>query len=118
MKRPAGFTLLELLVALAVLAVLGALGWRGLDAVLGAEARAAFELARWDGLDQAMQQLERDRSRAAYRVRDGKLEYLGGASPLVLATGVAALEVRSEQGLVRAEIVLASGERAWRLFLP
>jgi general secretion pathway protein J len=56
MRRPRGFTLVELLVALFALALLAALSWRGLDGMLRArqmtEARADEVLALQTGLAQ------------------------------------------------------------------
>ncbi len=67
MARQRGFTLLELLVAMAVLALLASISWRGLDSVLGAQARVQAELRRWEDLDRVMQQLARDLSLAIER---------------------------------------------------
>ena len=67
MARQRGFTLLELLVAMAVLALLASISWRGLDSVLGAQAQVQAELRRWEDLDRVMQQLARDLSLALER---------------------------------------------------
>src|SRR5262245_48616856 len=56
----AGFTLLELLVALAVLAVLASLSFRGLSSVLGAEARVREESRRWSEVGLLLGQLRED----------------------------------------------------------
>ena len=114
MRRARGFTLVEVLVALSILAVLAVLGWRGLDAVLGNEARARALFDRWDGVELALRQLARDPSPQAYRVRDGKLEYAG----LVLLEDVARLEMDEEKTFVKVSLVLSSGERVWRVVLP
>ena len=59
-----GFTLLELLVALAVLAVLASLSFRGLSSVLDAEAHVRAEARRWNELDLLLGQLREDLSSA------------------------------------------------------
>jgi general secretion pathway protein J len=92
--RSRGFTLLELLVAMAVLALVGALGYRGLNSVLDAEARLQAETRRWSDVSLLSSQLSEDLTmaigrttrdgaamqsvprRVGYRLRDGALEYL------------------------------------------
>lgn len=59
-----GFTLLELLVALAVLAVLAALCFRGLTSVLDAEAHVRDEARRWNEVALLLAQLREDISYA------------------------------------------------------
>ena len=70
--RQRGFTLLELLVAMAVLAILGALAFRGLDSVLDAEARLQAESRRWSDVSLLFSQLSEDLTMAVERTaRDG-----------------------------------------------
>lgn len=67
-----GFTLLELLAAMAVLAILGALAFRGLNSVLDAEARLQAESRRWGDVSLLFSQLSEDLTMAVERTaRDG-----------------------------------------------
>ncbi len=63
-RRFAGFTLLELLVAVALMAVLAVLGWRGLDSVLTGRERIAARSDALRDLSAAFTQLEDDLRRA------------------------------------------------------
>lgn len=66
-----GFTLVELLVAMAVLAVLASVSFRGLSAILEAEARVQSETRRWNDVAIAVAHMSRDLSLAVPRtVRD------------------------------------------------
>lgn len=66
-----GFTLLELLVAMAVLAVLSALSFRGLSSVLNAEAHVQAESRRWNDLSLLVSQMGQDVATVVARpVRD------------------------------------------------
>jgi len=66
-----GFSLIELLVALAVLAVLAAVSFRGLNSVLEAEAHVQSETRRWNDVAVVVAQMGRDLSLAIARpVRD------------------------------------------------
>lgn len=66
-----GFTLVELLVAMAVLAVLAAVSFRGLNSILEAEARVQSETRRWNEIAIVVAQMGRDLSLAIARpVRD------------------------------------------------
>jgi general secretion pathway protein J len=61
MKNDAqGFTLLEVMIALILLTLLATMAYRGLDAVLQAEARGRQEIERWRALNQALGHLEND----------------------------------------------------------
>ncbi len=55
-----GFTLLEMLVALAILALLSVLGYRAVSSLTDSEARLSGEAARWHVLDQFFTRLEAD----------------------------------------------------------
>jgi general secretion pathway protein J len=70
-RRAAGFTLLELLVALALFAVLSALAYGGLQSVLRAKAQSATHSEQLEALQSAYLLLGRDLEQAAPRpVRD------------------------------------------------
>lgn len=60
MKKIAGFTLVELLVAIAIFAVLSALGWKVFDYLLKVKERNAIHEQNLNQLQQAYQQILRD----------------------------------------------------------
>ncbi|MEM9302269.1 MAG: type II secretion system minor pseudopilin GspJ [Pseudomonadota bacterium] len=81
MKRTAGFTLLELMVAVAVLAVMGAMAHQGIGALARNAAAASAASERFGELSFAMTMLERDiRGATARPVRD----LLGAKEPALL----------------------------------
>ena len=55
-----GFTLVELLIALAIFGLLSTLGYRAIAALTDSEARLAQEAQRWRALDQLFARLEAD----------------------------------------------------------
>jgi general secretion pathway protein J len=73
--KPRGFTLVELLVALALLAVLAVLSLRGLSSMLDAESHVRGDTQRWSEVSMVMSQLGHDLSLASARpeVADGEL---------------------------------------------
>jgi general secretion pathway protein J len=65
--RQRGFTLLELLAAMAVLAVLGTLSFRGLSSVLDAESRLQSQTRLWTDVSLLFSQLGEDMTMAVER---------------------------------------------------
>jgi general secretion pathway protein J len=58
--RAAGFTLIEILIALAILGLIAVLGYRAVSSLTESEARLAVESERWRGLDALFARLESD----------------------------------------------------------
>lgn len=59
-RHASGFTLVEMLVALALLAVLGALAWRGLETLLHTRARIASDTRETERVIRTLAQLRHD----------------------------------------------------------
>mgnify|MGYP005753777689 CR=1 FL=1 len=79
-----GFTLLEVMVAVAIFAVVAALAWGGLDTLARSRHALDAESARLAALQRAVAMFERDLRQAAARpVRDG----FGQTRPALLAGG-------------------------------
>lgn len=86
--RVTGFTLVEVLVALALLALLGVMTWRGLDRVIAQRTRVAADTQETERIVRTLAQIERD---FAYRVPDALFTGRyggGGALPLALELGL------------------------------
>jgi len=117
--RAGGFSLVELLVAVAVLAVLASVSFRGLNSVLDAETGVAAETRRWNELAIVTSHLGHDLSLAVDRpVRNDS----GGDRPalsLRQVSGATAGDAGAQLALTRlGEGASASGELrrvAWRL---
>lgn len=62
-----GFTLLEVLIAVAIVATMAALGYRALDSLSESEARLSAEAARWNALDAFFSRMEADLRQAVPR---------------------------------------------------
>ena len=104
--RQRGFTLLELLAAIAVLVVLGALGFRGLSSVLEAEARLQAETRRWDDLALLFSQISEDVTMAVERPVRGSA---GRTSP---ALSLQASTDSSQPQLVLTRLGVGEGSAA------
>lgn len=65
LRRPAGFTLVELLVAIAILAMVAVLGWRGLDGIVRARVALTADMETTRGMQLAFAQMENDCEHAA-----------------------------------------------------
>jgi general secretion pathway protein J len=60
MNRRAGFTLVELLVAISILAMVAVLGWRGLDGIVRARVALTGQMEATRGMQLAFAQLQSD----------------------------------------------------------
>lgn len=66
-RRAAGFTLLEVLVALGVFAVVTLLAWKGLDLMTTAKARLDTEMRKWRELELVFERINMDLTQVAPR---------------------------------------------------
>lgn len=90
-----GFTLLELLVAVALLAVIGAMAYGGLDSVMASRTGIEARLAAIAELQRAVGLLERDLAMAAPRaIRDG----FGGKESAMMSRPVAGRRLSLTRG--------------------
>lgn len=82
-----GFTLIEMLVAMAVLSVLSVLSFRGLNSILDAEAKVQAETRRWNDVSLLVAQMGEDVAMVIDRpVRDSQ----DRMSPALILRGAAA----------------------------
>ena len=89
-RAAAGFTLLEMLVAIAIFALLAAAGYAALQAMLDARARVAGEMDRLQHLQSAFMLFERDLDQALprpVRAPDGGLRDAIAGAPLHATAG-------------------------------
>jgi general secretion pathway protein J len=104
--RHRGFTLLELMAAMAVLVVLGALGFRGLSSVLEAESRLQADTRRWNDLALLFSQIGEDMTMAVERPVRG---FAGRTSP---ALSLQATTDSSQPQLVLTRLGVGEGSAA------
>jgi len=72
-RRSAGFTLIEILIALAILGLIAVLGYRAVSSLTESEAQLAAESERWRELDATFARIESDMRLAQPRdVREGE----------------------------------------------
>ncbi len=75
MRRLSGFTLIEVLVAIALLAVVGVLGYRGLDHIRLSSAAIAGEAERWQRLGGVFARLGHDLNQVLSPALDPEREF-------------------------------------------
>lgn len=106
MRHSSGFTLLELVVALAIFALISAFSYRALDLVLDTRAKVTAESKKWRDITLLFTRLEQDMSRLANRpVRDSR-DLL---SPALLGEPVVAGEDEAQLAFTRMGLEGQSG---------
>ncbi len=118
MKRvQRGFTLLEVMVALMLMGLLSVMAYRGLDAILVAEAHARAEMDRWDGVNRVFKRIENDLGNS---VELGAADFFLGANGTSLAW-TRLLPEDEPGGLRRVGYTFADGvlkRQVWRTAAP
>jgi general secretion pathway protein J len=90
--RGRGFTLLEVLIAVAIVAVIAVLGYRAIAALTDSESRLSAEAARWRALDLFFARLEGDLRQAVPRsARVGETREAAWVGTIADSDGNAAL---------------------------
>jgi general secretion pathway protein J len=106
-----GFTLLEVLLAIAIVALIAALGYRALAALSDSETRLTAEATRWRTLDLFFARLEGDLRQAM--PRPARLSY--ALAPALLASADAAGNSLLEFSRAGPEFALETGSAGQRL---
>ena len=89
MTRQAGFTLVELLVAISILAIVAVLGWRGLDGIIRARVALTNQMETTRGMQLAFAQMQSDCEHLAGRdVLDRRPYLLTGTDRFTLVREV------------------------------
>lgn len=106
MLQARGFTLIEILVALALLGILSVLGWRGIDGMLRAEERVRSTTTHWQTIARTVERLQFDLAQPSLHStwRNGRAD--------AVMTGVASPEL---SGLMFVRRPLASEQNEQRL---
>src|SRR5690242_17423935 len=102
-ERAAGFTLVELLVALAIFALLSAFAFRGLNAMLESRATLERESRKWRDVTLFVGRLERDLS-AVIPTRQAK--GASGTKLPAVSSAIESAEARDGLSLTRSGAVL------------
>ncbi|WP_419736277.1 prepilin-type N-terminal cleavage/methylation domain-containing protein [Pseudomonas sp. COR18] len=113
MKRQAGFTLIEVMIALMLMAVVSLIAWRGLDSVNRTDEHLRRSSAQTQQLLAALGQLERD---VALRAGIELVEPLPPDQAPSPSAGPVPLSVRSAEGKgFRLDLIRASPQQDGRL---
>jgi general secretion pathway protein J len=109
--KQAGFTLLEVLIAISIVALLALIGYRAVAALSESESRLSTEASRWRGLDLFFARLEADLREAVPRTaRNGSVR-----EPAWLATVDAAGNGALEFSRAGPEFAIDPGSAGQRL---
>ncbi len=124
MRRPCGFTLLEMLVAIAIFAIVGAIAYTGLDRALAIRAQLHSVRLRWQARGLAYYRLANDLAQARARpVRDGAgtllpafvVRRMGRGLRLNFTTGgTPSFQSRPASNLRRVDYTVMRGQLIWR----
>lgn len=104
-RRAAGFTLVELLVAIALMAIVSLMAWRGLDGIASLRDGLAASADETDSLLRMLGQLERD---IALRAPDTVLAAQAAAAPRQLPLALDIVLPAKERGGPRLEVIRAA----------